>query len=138
MKKSPNRVKTEYRRHLRSFTVLPRDTNHMEGVIFGGKFLEEIDITCAELCRRALYQSETANKAFTYRINELEFTAPAKQGDIVFIDAKLSKLKRKAMVVRFSAFIEQSETGTTKHVAHGELVFVSHFNGDYKAHGLEL
>lgn len=110
----------------------------MSGVIFGGKFLAEIDMTCAELCRRCLYDSENCSEIYTHKIESLEFVAPATLGDIVKIYADIVELKKKAMVVEFRAYTERRGTGENVKVAYGKLVFVSHQDGQIQPHGLIL
>ena len=129
-------TKPAHRKHVRSFTVLPKHTNHMSGVIFGGYFMEQIDITCGELCRRALYSSEV-KAAFTHKV-EIEFCKPARLGDIVFIEAEVAEVRKKALVISFTSHVERLGSGECEEVAFGKLVWVSHEGGVYKNHGLEL
>lgn len=129
--------------HEKTFTVLPSSTNHMtfaeenRKIIFGGTFLKEIDVTCAELVRMALWSSDACKQAFTHEMYN-KFVAPAREGDIVLIKAKLVELRRRGLKIEFEAYAFAEGTGQRKKVAEGHAVFVSHNGLAYGPHELKL
>lgn len=147
-----------------SFIVFPEHTNHMSPIIFGGKFMAELDLCAAKCVRRALYSSSKVNGAVTHKM-EVTFKKPCYLGDFIIMEAELTALGEKSLSVNVKAYREvksvtESEDSTYENpaylvqdwkeeVAEANFVFISaSLNPEqlkdkpyflpYKAHGLKL
>lgn len=120
-----------------SFIVFPEHTNHMSPIIFGGKFMAELDLCAAKCVRRFLYDSDTADGSVTYKM-DVTFKAPCYQGDLIFIEANIVNTGEKSISVNVKAFREQllcrrrshdyrvnSKTIERVEVAEANFVFIS-------------
>ncbi len=85
--------------------VLPNDTNTL-GNLMGGKLLHWMDITSAisahRHCRRVVV---------TASVNNVSFSQPIKLGDIVTIEAKVSRAFTSSMEVFMNVWVEHHTTG---------------------------
>ncbi|MEZ7886962.1 MAG: acyl-CoA thioesterase [Flavobacteriales bacterium] len=85
--------------------VLPNDTNTL-GNLMGGKLLHWMDITSAisahRHCRRVVV---------TAAVNNVSFNQPIKLGDIVTIEAKVSRAFSSSMEVFMNVWVEHHTTG---------------------------
>jgi len=85
--------------------VLPNDTNTL-GNLMGGKLLHWMDITSAisahRHCRRVVV---------TASVNNVSFNQPIKLGDIVTIEAKVSRAFTSSMEVVMKVSVEHHTTG---------------------------
>ena len=85
--------------------VLPNDTNTL-GNLMGGKLLHWMDITSAisahRHCRRVVV---------TAAVNNVSFNQPIKLGDIVTIEAKVSRAFSSSMEVFMNVWVEHHITG---------------------------
>lgn len=96
-----------------SFIVFPEHTNHMSPIIFGGKFMAELDLCAAKCVRRALYDSDWADGSVTYKM-DVTFKLPCYQGDLIFLNAEIIDLGKKSITVKVKAYREQEEFRRTK------------------------
>ncbi len=85
--------------------VLPNDTNTL-GNLMGGKLLHWMDITSAiaahRHCRRVVV---------TASVNNVSFNQPIRLGDIVTIEAKVSRAFTSSMEVFMNVWVEHHTTG---------------------------
>lgn len=85
--------------------VLPENTNTL-GNLMGGQLLNWLDIASAisahRLCRRVVV---------TAAVNNVSFQHPIKLGDIVIIEAKVSRSFSSSMEVFMDIFVEHHTTG---------------------------
>lgn len=85
--------------------VLPNDTNTL-GNLMGGRLLHWMDICSAisshRHCRRIVV---------TASVNSVSFSHPIKLGDIVTIEAKVSRSFNSSMEVFIEVFVEDHRTG---------------------------
>lgn len=85
--------------------VLPNDTNTL-GNLMGGKLLHWMDITSAiaahRHCRRVVV---------TASVNNVAFNQPIKLGDIVTIEAQVSRAFTSSMEVFMNVWVEHHTTG---------------------------
>ena len=85
--------------------VLPNDTNTL-GNLMGGRLLHLMDITAAisahRHCRRVVV---------TASVNNVSFNQPIKLGDIVTIEAKVSRAFATSMEVFIDVWVENHSTG---------------------------
>ena len=88
-----------------SHIVLPENTNTL-GNLMGGQLLNWMDITAAisahRHCRRVVV---------TAAVNNVSFAHPIKLGDIVTIEAKVSRAFNSSMEVYMQVFVEDHVTG---------------------------
>lgn len=142
-----------------SFIVFPEHTNHMSPIIFGGKFMAELDLCAAKCVRRFLYEAGHADGSVTYKM-DVTFKAPCYQGDLIFIESEIVDTGEKSITVKTKAYREQLVTRRTKayqdngkyervEVAEANFVFISIKTDEenikskpyflpYVKHGLEL
>lgn len=135
----------EYTEFESNFIVMPKDTNKMSPLIFGGFFLEQIDLAAAKCVSRFLYNSK-CESAVTHDVH-VKFLKPCYLGDLVIIQAKIVSVGKKSIVCKIDAFRERKSPVRDK-VATGEIVFVSIKNVEgikekpeflnYDNHGLEI
>jgi len=101
MKKIPAAETLTLSTHL----VLPENTNTL-GNLMGGKLLNWLDIASAisahRLCKRVVV---------TAAVNNVSFQHPIKLGDIVIIEAKVSRSFATSMEVFMDIYVEHHTTG---------------------------
>jgi acyl-CoA hydrolase len=105
-----------------SFIVFPEHTNHMSPIIFGGKFMAEMDLCAAKCARRALYESKVANGSVTHKAN-FTFLKPAYLGDLIVINSYVSEVREKSLTITTNANRETKD-GFEK-IAEATFVFVA-------------
>lgn len=116
-------------KHTTSFVVFPEHTNHMEPIIFGGKFMAEMDLCAAQCVRRFLYGSFTADSSVTHKAS-FEFKKPAYTGDFIVLNAEVQSVGKKSIVVNVSAMREKKKRGAdstsiAEEIAVGTFVFIA-------------
>ena len=124
-------------KHSTSFMVLPRHTNDMSPLIFGGKFMSELDLCAAVLSNMFVKKSNKVNNAVTYKAN-FEFHGPSYCGDVIYMDASIVDLGRKSIVMEVRAYREPKNEEKRYHVATANFVFVTRLNDTYVEHGMKL
>jgi acyl-CoA hydrolase len=85
--------------------VLPNDTNTL-GNLMGGQLLSWMDITSAISAHR-----HCKRVVVTASVNNVSFDRPIKLGDIVTIEAKVSRAFVSSMEVYMDVFVEDHVTG---------------------------
>jgi acyl-CoA hydrolase len=98
-------VKVSDTKTIATHIVLPNDTNTL-GNLMGGQLLHWMDITSAisahRHCRRVVV---------TAAVNNVSFNNPIKHGDIVTIEAQVSRAFSSSMEVFMEVFVEDQSTG---------------------------
>ena len=98
-----------------SHIVLPNDTNTL-GNLMGGQLLNWLDVIGAisahRHCRRVVV---------TASVGKVAFQKPISLGDIVTIEAKVSRAFTSSMVVVMDVFVENHMTG--KKTVHNEAIY---------------
>jgi len=85
--------------------VLPNDTNTL-GNLMGGKLLHWLDICAAISAHRC------SNRiVVTASVNNVSFAHPIKLGDIITLEAKVSRSFNTSMEVVIDVFVEHHRTG---------------------------
>ncbi|MCB0400829.1 MAG: acyl-CoA thioesterase [Flavobacteriales bacterium] len=85
--------------------VLPNDTNTL-GNLMGGKLLHWLDICAAISAHRC------SNRiVVTAAVNHVSFAHPIKLGDIITLEAKVSRSFTSSMEVIIDVFVEDHRTG---------------------------
>lgn len=88
-----------------SHIVLPGNTNTL-GNLMGGQLLNWMDITAAISAHR-----HSRRIVVTAAVNNVSFQYPIKLGDIVTIEAKVSRAFSSSMEVYMEVFVEHHTTG---------------------------
>ena len=115
---------------------MPKHANYMYPMIFGGAFFSELDL-CAATCASRLLHDSTCDSAVTHKFSGT-FHAAAEVGDIIFLRAVVSELRKKAIVIEVYAERERRAKPGRDIVASCEFVFISKLEGEFKHHGLML
>ena len=85
--------------------VLPNDTNTL-GNLMGGRLLHWLDICAAISAHRCSHRI-----VVTASVNNVSFSHPIKLGDIVTLEAKVSRCFNSSMEVVIQVFVEDHRTG---------------------------
>lgn len=125
-----------------NFVVMPIDCNYMKGsdgrqMIHGGSFFSKLDLAAAGAVDAALAESE-CKSAVTYKVLDLTFHAACFEGDIVFLHAEITEVRRKAITIKVVAHRKQRGYEQQDLVADAVFVFVTKKNGEFHDHGLTL
>ncbi|MGE0431796.1 MAG: acyl-CoA thioesterase [Planctomycetota bacterium] len=102
-----------------STVVMPEETNN-HGGLFGGALVSHIDriaaIAAIKHCRQLVV---------TASIDRLDFLAPARGGDFVHFDARVTFTARTSMELRVHVETEKPLTGVRNHICEAYLTFVA-------------
>lgn len=116
-----------------SFNVFPTDLNH-GNTLFGGKILAEMDCEMAKVARSIIHETE-ADNVVTARF-EVDFIAPAHQGDLVIMEADVYELGKSSMKLKTDVYIwNGSNRENWKKICTATSVFVALKNGKPFPHG---
>ena len=99
--------------------VLPNDTNLL-GNVLGGRVMHLMDM-CAAMS--AYKHARTA--VVTASVDQLDFLAPAKQGDIMMLKSAVNFTGKSSMEIGVRIESENPKTGIIKHTVSAYLTFVS-------------
>jgi acyl-CoA hydrolase len=108
-----------------SFVVMPRHTNYMFPMIFGGAFFAELDLCAAQCVTRLLHDSKTANGAVTYDYQGKFTHGPCYAGEMIFMKAKVVELGDKSIVIEVTAERERRGSPHRDSVAWAKFVFIT-------------
>jgi acyl-CoA thioesterase YciA len=120
-----------------SFTVYPGDCNDMTPMIFGGSFFSKLDVAAATCVRRCLKDSPTCDRAVTHKY-EGTFHKPCYMGDLIFLNAEITSLGKKSVVVEVKAYRDREKMIGIELVAEAKFVFVSIQSDQIAAHTAPL
>lgn len=99
--------------------VLPNDTNTL-GNLMGGRLLHWMDICAAISAHRCCNRV-----VVTASVNNVSFSHPIKLGDIVTLEAKVSRTFNSSMEVFIDVFVEDHRTGIRKQCNNAIYTFVA-------------
>ncbi len=99
--------------------VLPGDANTL-GNAFGGKILQWIDIAAGVAARR-----HTNGVAVTASIDSVQFLQPVRLGDVVVLQARLTRSWRTSMEIYVSVKCDGSRGEDPRHAVSAYLTFVA-------------
>ncbi|MCO6500537.1 MAG: acyl-CoA thioesterase [Vicingus serpentipes] len=85
--------------------VLPNDTNTL-GNLMGGRLLHLMDICSAISAHRCSNRT-----VVTASVNNVSFSSPIKLGDIITVEAKVTRTFNSSMEVFIEVFVEDHRTG---------------------------
>ena len=99
--------------------VLPNDTNPL-GNLMGGKLLHWMDIAAAISAQRA------SNRiCVTASVDGVDFKEAIRLGEIVILEARVTRAFNTSMEVRIDVFVESMTTGTRRHTNVAYYTFVA-------------
>lgn len=104
-----------------SVIPLPRDAN-MQGVVFGGWTLQQLDLAGAVPARRITLN--TNERAVTKAVNHVDFLAPIHIGDKVSFYTQVARVGEKSITVHIAVDAERYTNGQIERVAQAEFVYV--------------
>ena len=99
--------------------VLPNDTNTL-GNLMGGRLLHWMDIASAISAHR-----HCGRIVVTASVNNVSFTQPIRLGEIVTINAKVSRAFNSSMEVFLDVWVENNTTGEQKKCNEAIYTFVA-------------
>lgn len=99
--------------------VLPNDTNTL-GNLMGGRLLHWMDIASAISAHR-----HCGRVVVTASVNNVSFNQPIKLGEIVTIEAKVSRAFTSSMEVFMNVWVENASTGERKKCNEAIYTFVA-------------
>lgn len=99
--------------------VLPNDTNTLSNLM-GGKLLHWMDICAAISAHRCCNRV-----VVTASVNNVSFSHPIRLGDIVTLEAKVSRTFNSSMEVFIDVFVEDHRTGVRKQCNNAIYTFVA-------------
>lgn len=99
--------------------VYPNDANPM-GMLQGGRLVQWMD-TASAICA----QTHAGRIAVTASINNVTFTNPAKVGDIISINAKVTRAFQRSMEVYVQASSRKIISGERYSISEAYFVFVA-------------
>jgi acyl-CoA hydrolase len=100
-----NQVKAQDTFAVATHLVLPENTNTL-GNLMGGQLLNWMDVISAISAHRHCHRI-----VVTAAVNNVSFQHPIKLGDIVTIEAKVSRSFSSSMEVYMEVFVEHAQTG---------------------------
>ena len=99
--------------------VLPNDTNLL-GNVLGGRVMHLMD-----MCAAMSAYKHARSAVVTASVDQLDFLAPAKKGDIMILKSSVNFTGASSMEVGVRIESENPKTGDTCHTASAYLTFVS-------------
>ncbi len=111
---------------IKTEVVCPNDTNPM-GILQGGRLVEWMDIAAA-VCA----QTHAGKICVTASINQVNFNAAAKIGDIITISAKITRAFNTSMEIFVQAFARKVLAGKKYLISEAYFTFVA-LDADGKA-----
>ncbi|GJM06822.1 MAG: acyl-CoA thioesterase [marine bacterium B5-7] len=99
--------------------AMPRDGN-VNGEIFGGWLVSQMDISAAILSRHT-----SKGRTTTVAIESVIFKKPVQVGDCVMCFGELEKIGRTSMHIRLELWVKRFESFQQEQVAEGVFVFVA-------------
>ncbi len=104
---------------IKTEVVCPNDTNPM-GILQGGRLVEWMDIAAA-VCA----QTHAGKICVTASINQVDFNAAARVGDIIHINAVITRAFNSSMEIFVHAFARQVTAGKKYLISEAYFTFVA-------------
>ena len=104
---------------IKTEVVCPNDTNPM-GILQGGRLVEWMDIAAA-VCA----QTHAAKICVTASINHVDFNEAAKVGDIITVNAKITRAFKTSMEIFVQAFARKVLAGKKYLISEAYFTFVA-------------
>lgn len=122
------------------WTIMPKDTNYMFPLVFGGAMMSQVDLAAATHARMLLNWT-TCDKAVTHKAN-FDFGCRSYAGDTIRFDSKLVEVRANALRFIVKAYrMPLPEKSNPMHVTYEligvhELVFVTMTGDTFTPHKL--
>ena len=118
-KESLNRKTVENSHVIMHELVLPNDTNLL-GNVLGGRVMHLMD-----MCAAMSAYKHARSAVVTASVDQLDFLAPAKKGDIMILKSAVNFTGKSSMEVGVRIESENPQTGITQHTVSAYMTFVS-------------
>lgn len=123
------------------WTIMPKDTNYMFPLVFGGAMMSQVDLAAATHARMLLNWT-TCDKAVTHKAN-FSFTGRSYAGDTIRFVSRVAEVRDNA--IRFLVDVYRSPLPTDgapmsigfEHIGSHELVFVTMTGDKFTPHHLK-
>ena len=99
--------------------VLPNDTNLL-GNVLGGRVMHLMD-----MCAAMSAYKHSRSAVVTASVDQLDFLAPAKQGDIMILKSAVNFTGKSSMEIGVRIESENPKSGITQHTVSAYMTFVS-------------
>jgi acyl-CoA hydrolase len=119
MRKSSQYKKPSESETIKTEVVCPNDTNPM-GILKGGRLVEWMDMAAA-VCA----QTHSGKICVTASINDVDFKEAANVGDIITINAKITKAFNTSMEIYVQAFARKVLAGKKLLISEAYFTFVA-------------
>lgn len=117
-----------------SFFVFSKDLNYGE-TLFGGKLLAEMDCEAAKVAKSVIHGTD-ADGVVTASFDRVDFKAPARKGDLVFMEADLTALGRTSIKVSVEVWVKKGpDRADWTHICSAAATFVAMKGGRPHPHG---
>lgn len=118
-----------------TYLVFPEDLNP-SGTIFGGRIMSLMDIEAAKL-GYLLIMDRNVDNVVTKFVNNIDFHAPAVNGDILEITATLASVGKTSLTI--SVTVNRLTVKDTKElICESSFVMVTMRQGSKDVHGIKL
>ena len=104
---------------IKTEVVCPNDTNPV-GILKGGVLVQWMDIAAA-----VTSQTHSEKICVTASIDKVQFHAPARNGDIIIIDSRVTRAFNTSMEIYVKAFRKNIEDGSLEKVGSAYFTFVA-------------
>lgn len=104
-----------------SLIAMPPDAN-MQGTVFGGWILAQLDLAGAVPARRIAIKH--GQRAVTKAVNHVEFIAPVFIGDKVNFYTEVDRVGNTSISIHIEAVAERYSNGEQQKVAEADFVYV--------------
>jgi acyl-CoA hydrolase len=99
--------------------IMPNDTNTL-GNLLGGRLMHFIDLTGALAAYR-----HTHTNIVTASMDHIDFIQPIHVGDLLILKSSVNRAFTTSLEVGVKVWVENTQTGQTRHAASAYLVFVA-------------
>lgn len=122
------------------WTIMPKDTNYMFPLVFGGAMMSQVDLAAATHARMLLNWT-SCDKAVTHKAN-FNFTGRSYAGDTIRFESKLVEVRDNSMRFIVDAYrsplpeANKPMATSFEHIGKHELVFVTMTGDQFTSHKL--
>lgn len=122
------------------WTIMPKDTNYMYPLVFGGAMMSQVDLAAATHVRMLLNWTN-CDKAVTHKAN-FNFTGRSYAGDTIRFDSRVAEIRDNSIrfvVDAYRSALPQNEIPMEtafEHIGQHELVFVTMAGNQFASHKL--
>ena len=99
--------------------AMPRDVN-VNGDIFGGWVLSQMDIACGILARE-----RARGRCTTVAVDAMKFIRPVAVGDVLCVYTRIGRVGRTSMGIEVEAWVKRGAVGEREKVTEALFTFVA-------------